>query len=70
MGKGWGIALMSAGVLVFMLIAVLMPNINNEAFNPVVRIFIRKIPRYIFYLIGTVGCAIGTGSLLDKKISQ
>ena len=68
-GKWRGIALMLAALLVFLLIAVLLPNVYNAAFNPVVRNFIRKLPRYIFYLIGTVGCAIGTGKPLDRRIS-
>jgi len=68
-GKGLRIVLMIAVFLVFMIVAILLPNISNSAGNPVVRSFIRKIPRYIFFLIGTVGCAVGTGYLLEKKIS-
>ena len=36
---------------------------------PVVRGFVRKIPRYLFYLVGTVGCTFGTAYLLNNKIS-
>ncbi len=68
-GKGLVIFLTLAALVVFILIAVLLPNLQSTAWNPVVRGFIRKIPRYIFYLAGIVISSLSTGYLLKEKVS-
>ena len=69
-GKGIGVLLVILALAVFFtVIALSLPNLTSTAVNQVVRGFVRKIPRYLFYLVGTVGCTFGTGYLLNNKIS-
>ena len=69
LGKAGGIILVIVVVFVYYLITLNLPTISNDIKNTVVRGFVAKIPRHIFYVLGTVGCTWGTGYLLDKKIS-
>ncbi|MBR6172809.1 MAG: hypothetical protein IKQ49_06515 [Eubacterium sp.] len=68
-GKGASIVLVVAVLIIYYLIVLNLPTLSSTARNPVVRGFVEKLPRYIFYVIGTIGCTWGTGYLMDKKIS-
>jgi len=68
-GRGGTVLLVVIVVFMYYFITLNLPTVSNGVRNAVVRGFIEKIPRYIFYLFGTIGCTWGTGYLLDKKIS-
>ncbi len=67
--KGMIIVIVIITMLAYTLIAVSLPEISSSAWNPVVRGFVKKLPRYIFFAAGAVGCTCGTGYLLNRKIS-
>ncbi|MBR3538276.1 MAG: hypothetical protein IKN79_04305 [Eubacterium sp.] len=68
-GRAGNIILVVMVVLIYYLIVLNLPTLSSSLRNPVVRNFVQKLPRYIFYVIGTVVCTWGTGYLLNRKIS-
>ena len=68
-GRGGTVFLVIIVVFMYYFITLNLPTVSNNVRNAVVRGFIEKIPRHIFYVLGIIGCTWGTGHLLDKKIS-
>ena len=69
LGKGGGILFVVVVLFIYFFITLNLPTVSSTLKNPVVRGFVEKIPRHIFYVVGTLGCTWGTGYLLDRKIS-
>ena len=69
-GQKWiSIGLVISILIVYTVVSRSLPSIDSHAHAIVVREFISRIPSLIFSVIVIIGCAYGTGYLVDKKIS-
>lgn len=62
--------LLVIGILIlYSVITRALPKLSNDSTVLVVREFIASIPTLIFSVVVTVGCTLGTGYLVNRKIS-
>ncbi|MCR4837804.1 MAG: hypothetical protein K5897_02560 [Eubacterium sp.] len=68
-GKAISVLLVIGILILYSVITRALPKLSNDSTVLVVREFIASIPTLIFSVVVTVGCTLGTGYLVNRKIS-
>ena len=67
--KWISIGLVLVILIVFYTVSNSLPKIDSHASGIVMRELLSRIPQVIFAILMTIGCTIGTGYLVEKKVS-